>query len=386
MGTRSVGDDDSRMYIAFISAGSFRSHVDFENGNLSGTESQIYGVATELIRRGHKVHFVRRGSSFTEKTLDNGMIVTDIETSAFPDSGIDHVFSKLMFSYRAREYIEERKPDVINTIMKYSAFFTSISDIPAVHFAFTNPSSLNPWKDFIARNSTKLVESHLLNHLDAIVVRNDQTYDWARKNAAGITKKIPTAIDPDDYQNVTDGGFIVYGGRFSPEKNVGDLVKAYADVPGNLREEYELKLVGEGPMESKLRELTKSLGISTNVKFHPWLPNEEFRDLLGRSTCAVLPSSYEGMPVFLIEAMGCEKPVIGSDIPGIADLVNHGETGLLFDTGDETDLRQALERLLKDQSERRRLGTAGRKTVERSHGFSKVTDSYLELFEEVQGG
>jgi len=371
------------MYVMFVTSGSSQSYIDFESGNLSGTESQIYGVAKELARRNHEVHIVRGGETFSESRLDNGIRVTDIAASTLVNSRIGAAISKVRFSRSVRDYMGRTDPDVVNVIMKYGALFTVKSEFPVVHFAFTNPSSLNPRKNPLTKTITGLVETHLVEHVDGIVVRNEITHGWASKHSDAITEQIPTAIDVKEYEDRQDGKFILYGGRFSSEKNVDHLVRAYSRLPDHLRAEYDLSLVGEGSQEDQLRDLVDELGVNDTVRFRPWLPDAEFREELGHATCAVLPSAYEGMPVFLIEAMGSGTPVIGTDIYGIRDLMCAGLTGLLFDPGDIRMLSEQLRTLLSDEEIRNSLVTNAREKVRENHSFEEVTSQYLSLYEHL---
>ncbi len=89
-------------------------------------------------------------------------------------------------------------------------------------------------------------------------------------------------------------------------------------------------------------------------------------DVLRGSEMVVLPSIYgENLPTVLMEAGGCARPVIASDVGGIGDIVADGETGLLVPPGEEQRLAGAITRLLDEPQFATQLGLAGRQRMER---------------------
>ncbi|HYH46766.1 MAG TPA: glycosyltransferase family 4 protein, partial [Thermoanaerobaculia bacterium] len=88
------------------------------------------------------------------------------------------------------------------------------------------------------------------------------------------------------------------------------------------------------------------------------------RRLLGGAAALVVPSTYEGMPLVVLEAMAAGVPVVASRVSGIPEVVVDGETGWLVPKEDPAALAGALAEVLADASEARRRGEAGRRRVE----------------------
>ncbi len=86
-----------------------------------------------------------------------------------------------------------------------------------------------------------------------------------------------------------------------------------------------------------------------------------------------------------MEAMAASVPVVVSDIPGCRDIVEHDVNGFLFDVGDDRQLASYLEMLANDNELRRRLGEAGRMTVNRGYSAQRMSDEYAELFRTLAG-
>jgi glycosyltransferase involved in cell wall biosynthesis len=94
----------------------------------------------------------------------------------------------------------------------------------------------------------------------------------------------------------------------------------------------------------------------------------------------------EGFGLVAVEAMGCGCAVVGSDLPAMRDFLRHEETGLVVEAGSESDLAQALIRLLDDPGLRRELGAAGRTLVESRYDWDAVADNYATLLHATQIG
>ncbi|WP_395729535.1 glycosyltransferase family 4 protein [Nakamurella sp.] len=125
-----------------------------------------------------------------------------------------------------------------------------------------------------------------------------------------------------------------------------------------------LLLVGSGEQEPALRAQVARLGLTGSVVFAGM--RSDVPEVLRGSDLVVLPSIYgENLPTVLMEAGGCGRPVVASDVGGISDIVADGETGLLVPPGDSPGIAAAILRLLADPDLRERMGQAGRRRMER---------------------
>jgi glycosyltransferase involved in cell wall biosynthesis len=96
----------------------------------------------------------------------------------------------------------------------------------------------------------------------------------------------------------------------------------------------------------------------------------------------VLPSKWEGMPKALVEAMACGLPVIGTDVPGIRDLIDHGRNGYLCEPG-ERGIRSAIASLIEDPQVGARLGQEARKFAASRFSLENIASIELELLAEI---
>lgn len=146
-----------------------------------------------------------------------------------------------------------------------------------------------------------------------------------------------------------------------------------------------LRVVGAGTDASALRELAGKLGV--NVEFLGSQPHTKMPALLADSDVFVLPSHHEGRSNALLEAMASGCAIIASDIPGIAEVVSHEVTGLLFPVGDASALATCVRRLADDPTLCAQLGTAARQHIEQSAWRWPVTAArYVALYREAVAG
>jgi colanic acid/amylovoran biosynthesis glycosyltransferase len=158
---------------------------------------------------------------------------------------------------------------------------------------------------------------------------------------------------------VPDRPRLVSVGRLAEQKGQLLLVEASA----RLRDrgaDFELVIVGDGPMREELEQLIDRLGLQDRVRITGFLDNRAVRRELEAARALVLPSFAEGLPVVLMEAMALGRPVIATYIAGIPELVEPGRSGWLVPAGAVEPLVEAMaEALAADPEELDRMGRAG---------------------------
>jgi len=104
------------------------------------------------------------------------------------------------------------------------------------------------------------------------------------------------------------------------------------------------------------------------------------------SHIAVLPSRREGLPLSLLEASACGRPMVATDVPGCREVVRDGETGLLAPLDDAPALAAAIARLAGDAGLRRRMGAAARVRAETEFSSAIIGEKTVQLYRELAGG
>lgn len=190
---------------------------------------------------------------------------------------------------------------------------------------------------------------------------------------------IPNYVDtqqfaPDPFVQ-KENGRLVFVGRLNAVKNLDLLMTALSGVPGT-----HLLLIGQGEEQPRLAELAQRLGVA--VTFAGQLPHDQLPAALNRAALFVLPSRFEGHPKALIEAMACGTAVLGADVEGIRDVIQHGETGWLCPPT-VAGLRQAIQTLITDVELRQRLGENGRQFAVENYSLDQIAQKEFALYQQI---
>jgi len=110
---------------------------------------------------------------------------------------------------------------------------------------------------------------------------------------------------------------------------------------------------------------------------------KDIASLYGESDIAALPSYREGLPKSLLEAAACGLPIVTTDVPGCREIVQHQKTGLLVPVRNVLDLADALEKLLKDENLRHRLGKEARLSVENHFSEDIIIKETLDVYTDL---
>ena len=142
-------------------------------------------------------------------------------------------------------------------------------------------------------------------------------------------------------------------------------------------------VIGDGPMETKLKAMADSLGLNDCVKFLGRQPHDRVMQYMANCDIFALPSWDEAFGVVYVEAMAHGKPVIGCQGEGIEEFVEHGKTGMLVKPRDVDSLVEALDFLLGHPAEAKAMGERGRKLVLENYTWEKNAEKTIAVYEEV---
>lgn len=144
-----------------------------------------------------------------------------------------------------------------------------------------------------------------------------------------------------------------------------------------------LLLVGDGPLRGQLETLAKSLGLADCVHFAGY-QSDPARFLQAMDLFA-LTSRSEGMPLCVLEAWAAGIPVIASRVGGVPELIRHGVTGLLFESGHEQEFAASALHLLSDTALRSQIRDAARTLVQSEFDVSNMADQYDRHYRQMLG-
>jgi glycosyltransferase involved in cell wall biosynthesis len=170
--------------------------------------------------------------------------------------------------------------------------------------------------------------------------------------------------------------------NFHPPKDHRTFLRAAALVVERVPT-AEFHLIGAGPGEAAARALAQELGIADRVRFLGSLGPEEVWAALGRLGVSVLSTLSEGMPNAVLEAMLAGRPVVGTAVPGVKEIVEHGVTGYLVPVRDASAMAAPITELLKDPGRAASMGAAGRRHVLSTHSPDRMVDAFLALWRQL---
>ena len=147
---------------------------------------------------------------------------------------------------------------------------------------------------------------------------------------------------------------IGYFGRLKKYKSIDHLLQALPEVLKRVPD-LNVVIVGEGDDKPRLEAMTKELHLERSVEFTGFVSEEKKLELLQKMWFKVTTSSKEGWGLTVIEANACGTTVLASNVEGLRDAVQDGETGLLYEFGNVADLSSKMIQLLTDEELRNRL-------------------------------
>lgn len=255
-------------------------------------------------------------------------------------------------------------------------------------FHFSHGSSRASWLVYYP------IERHMAGYCDMLIAITNEDYVLAQERFGKRTKIAHihgVGVDEQRYRPATveeqlamreaeglapDDFVILCTGELNENKNQKTLVAAAAQLKEKIPQ-LKVLLAGNGPTEQALRDQIASLGLQDTVKLLG------YRTDLERVTPAVdlvvSCSRREGMPLNIIEAMLCKKPVVASHNRGHDELVSNGVTGYLLDPEDVSGFADAICSLAGDSKKRTLLGIAGDKKVQ-AYKVSSVSNELGKLF------
>ena len=358
-------------------------------------------VATELglalAERGHEVHFISYDQPFRLGGFRERVFFHEVEMEDYPlfehppyalalavalhdtalKEGLDLVHMHYAIPHAVSAYLAkqmlatERQLRIVTTL--HGTDITLVGLHPSFH-AITRFSILE--SDGLTAVS---------NYLKDQTVR-DFSVPQSR------IEVIPNFIDtevwrpgrvPCHREKLAPGGekIVMHISNFRAVKRVGDVVEIFLRIQRKVP--ARLVLVGDGPDRPRVLQRAAELGLQDKVLFLG--KHASVDELLSCADLFLLPSEKESFGLAALEAMACGAPVVASSVGGLPEVIDHEETGFLFDIGAVDEMAEAGVRLLSDDVLHGRVAEAARATAVERFSARSVVPLYEALYERVIG-
>jgi len=232
------------------------------------------------------------------------------------------------------------------------------------------------------------IGNFIVRQSDHIVAVSNAVAEHARRMCGDITPLtvIPNGVDISVFfpglNQSNIGQTVLFVARLVSNKDPETLIRA---VPLVLTRHPQVQfvLVGDGPLRVRLQEQVNRLGIGHAVQFLGL--RHDVPELMRQATLFVRPSTLEGMPLTILEAMASKLPVLATPVGGTPELLRDGVNGYLIPVGNHVALANSIVRLLDDPLLAEKMGQRGRELVEASYTWDAVAEQTESVYvEEVR--
>lgn len=314
---------------------------------MGGVETHCEELCPRLAGLGVDVTVVRR-SSYAKDGLSEwkGVKIKDIPAPK------RKAFEAIVHTWRAINYAAREKADILHINAIGPALLVPYAKLRGLKVVFTHHGpdyDRDKWGR-TAKAMLQLGERMGVRYADDVIVISDVIRSIV-KDKYGRTERVhlvyngvpapEICTDPEYFSElgIEPGKYILGMCRFVPEKRLHDLVEACKGIDG-----YKLVLAGDSDFEDDYSRKLKSDAKSSGAVLTGFVRGRKLHSLLSNAACYVLPSSHEGLPIALLEAMSYGRKVLVSDIPANLEVGLQPEN--YFKCGDVAGLRAGIVRML----------------------------------------
>jgi glycosyltransferase involved in cell wall biosynthesis len=319
---------------------------------LGGTERTASRIGLELLKRGYDVKFLLINGIFD---YDDPLLIKNSIVLTKNEKATNRFVRLIKLYFNLFRIVRSHKPDRlisfsigINIFSFFLFYPKTIFRIESNIFIFKRKLYRRYLQDYFSRFS----------HIQHIIVPSTGLYEACHKYFKANSKltQIDNPLDLEriellskenygKYKAIISRPFIVSAGRLSTNKGFESLIKVYKSSLVSMN--YNLVILGDGPLYNQLRKLITQLDIENKVFLVGFVKNPYI--FFSHAKYFVLNSSHESFGNVLIEALACNIPVVSNDCDfGPRHIIENGHNGILYDQHNTADFKQALESLILD--------------------------------------
>lgn len=343
-----------------------------------GAERALVRVAVGLRQLGWQVDVVslRDAGEMAEPLTTAGISVTALHCGGILD---------LRAVFKLRRHLRRQRPDVLlcflhqaNIVGRLAGGITGLCPvISGIRVADRRPSVTltDRWSRGLSCHYVA-VSRHVADvHADLCGIPADRVS--VIHNGVDVPESRPVPGSQDDDHRFR----ILFVGRLTEQKRPQDLIDAVARLPAELLQRVQVDVLGDGVLGAELQERIRRHGLSDQVVLHGYQPDSTSWML--KSDVLVLPSAWEGLPNVVLEAMASGLPVIATNVDGVTEVVEDGQTGWLVPAGDVAALSEVIARVVSDTESRTTVADRALEAVQQRFCWDSAIHAYDQLLRQV---
>ena len=351
-----------------------------------GAETQVVHLATRLKARGWEVQLV--------SLVPPQAYVEDLETRGIPvfSLGIKRKFPDPRPVFRLARFIRKWQPDIVHSHMVHANLLARV-----VRTLAPFPVLVCTAHNIDEGGRLREILYHLTDPLCDLTTQVSQAGLERYVHVGAVPRHkiryIPNGVNTERFKPNSEDrlrvrkelgvdGFVWLAvGRFDLQKDYSNMLQAFARLI-HKHPDTILLIAGEGPLKKTMENMARELGIEKQVKFLGI--RRDIPQLMNAADAYVMSSSWEGMPMVLLEASATGLPIVATDVGGNREVVLDGVTGFLVPPRNPEALAEAMLRMMNLPEEKRReMGRAARKHVEENFSLDHVVDLWEALYKEL---
>jgi len=320
-----------------------------------GVETHCEQLYPRLAAKGFDITIFRRKSYVTDQRTEyRGLHLLDL--NAPRRKALEAFFHTAKAIFKARFDLHA---DAVHIHAVGPALLTGFARLLGLKTVFTHHGpdyNREKWGK-LAKFMLRLGEKSGIENADEVIVISNAINDLV-KNKYGRTDAhvIYNGVTPDAFAidasilhqwHLTPKTYIFAMGRFVPEKNFHQLIDAFASIK---QDKYHLVIAGDTDFEDDYSRGLKRKAREKGVTLTGYITGQPLHSLLANAALFVLPSSYEGLPIALLEAMSYSLPILASDIPANIEVCLPPES--YFQTGNETEMADKIKTFIANPIDR----------------------------------
>jgi glycosyltransferase involved in cell wall biosynthesis len=359
---------------------------------LGGISYYVYNLSKELVKKGHRVSVITRGSykGLQVRKVDGINVCKTGFIPIYPFHIQLHGFiTNKFFKFFESEFdiihlhggllpiVQTSLPKIVtvHSLTKMEDYSTKLCDFHSLTIKLFS-RFIFPWERRV------ISSGNIITSVSNFVARELETYYGLDKDKIYVVGNGVNTdfFTPKSSSSKGDVRYVLYSGRLSYEKGLLDLVASARYVCMEYPD-LHFVIAGKGPLERRLKKLVSKIGLDNKFFFVGQADRNRILKLYQNAIVYVQPSYCEGLPTSLLEAMASGIPIVATSAGGIPDLVVNNETGFLVPPKNPRAMANALVVLLEDAKLRKRIGELARKRVERCFSWKAISNKLLNCYD-----